>query len=204
MIKNIIFDLGNVILEFNGKKQASEFTKIEEEKELLNNVMFSSQEWLDLDRGTLEVDTAIEIFKSKLPDNLKNIVEKIMNTWSDYLDIQFNMLEVVKKLKENGYKTYILSNAPVKIEEYLNDIEFIKYFDGRVISALEKVSKPEKEIYLRLFDKYNLVPEESFFIDDKKENIDAANSLGMKGHIHDMNNLESLYESFKANDIKYE
>lgn len=175
----------------------------EEEQRLLDEVIFSSKEWIELDNGTLEVDTAIEIFKSKLPDNLKGIVSEIMKKWPNYLAVQENMIEVIKKLKKHEYKTFILSNAPISIEEYLVTSELLQYFDGRVISALEKVSKPKKEIYEILLNKYDLIAEECLFIDDKAENVDAAIRVGMSGHIHNMRDFDNLYKTFEEKNIKY-
>ena len=79
-----------------------------------------------------------------------------------------------------------------------------KYFDGYIISALEHFMKPNKEIYIKLFEKCKINPEECFFIDDRKENIVAGQKLGMKGHVLNREKYETkkLLEDFKKYKIK--
>ena len=85
MIKNIIFDMGNVIIKFNPNEIVSNYTDNEEEKKILLDIIFNGQEWLDLDRGTLDLLDAIKIIKGKLKENLKDIGENILNTWTKYI-----------------------------------------------------------------------------------------------------------------------
>lgn len=201
MIKNIVCDMGNVLIEFSPEKLVEKYANNEEDKKALLDIVFYGKEWLDLDEGTLDYDDAIKIFRCKLPEHLGDTAEEILNTWTNYLVEDENMKKIVKKLKDKGYKTYILSNAPLNMKKYLLKSDLSKLFDGMIISAEEKISKPKEGIYKRLFEKYNLNPVESFFIDDRKVNIDSANKLGMVGHVHDMNNLESLISDFKKYGI---
>ena len=83
MIKNVIFDFGNVIGEWNEDKIAANYAENNEEKEILKKVIFKSDEWLKLDSGVLTYQEAIPTFKEKLPDNLKEKVEEIMSTWRE-------------------------------------------------------------------------------------------------------------------------
>ena len=85
--------------------------------------------------------------------------------------------------------------------KYLSASEIPSLVDGMVISCEEKTSKPEEEIYNRLFTKFNIKPEESFFIDDRKQNIEASRKLGMAGHVYDMNNIEDLISDLKKHEI---
>lgn len=179
MIKNIVFDMGNVLIEFSPEKLVKNFTDDEEDRKALLDIVFYGKEWLDLDEGTLEYEDAIKIFRCKLPEHLGDTAEKIMETWTNYLVEDENMKKIVRKLRKKGYKTYILSNAPLNMNKYLSKSKMIELFDGMIISAVEKISKPEEGIYKKLFEKYNLNPEESFFIDDRKVNIEAAERLGM-------------------------
>ena len=201
MIKNIIFDMGNVIIDFNPKEIVNNYTKNNEDKKILLDIVFYGQEWLDLDRGTLELPDAIKQIREKLPINLKDTGEKILKTWTEYISEDDKMKNLMKDLKKKGYNTYILSNAPYNMFKYLSASEIPSLVDGMVISCEEKTSKPEEEIYNRLFTRFNLKPEESFFIDDRKQNIEASRKLGMAGHVYDMNNIEALILDLKKHNI---
>ena len=201
MIKNIVFDMGNVIIDFNPKEIVNNYTKNNEDKKILLDIVFYGQEWLDLDRGTLELPDAIKQIREKLPINLKDTGEKILKTWTEYISEDDKMKNLMKDLKKKGYNTYILSNAPYNMFKYLSNSEIPTLVDGMVISCEEKTSKPEEEIYNRLFTRFNLKPEESFFIDDREPNIKASKKLGMDGHIYDMNNIEDLISDLKKHEI---
>ena len=195
MIKNFIFDFGNVLLGWNEEKIVENYTKDKEEKEKLLKVIFKSKEWFMLDEGLIDYSTAIQIFKNKIPDSLKDKVEYIMNSWYTYMPINNQVVELIKELKEDKYKIYALSNTHIPVYEYVKNQEVGKYFDGFIISAVEKKMKPNKEIYDRLFEKFNLVPEECFFIDDSKANIEIGKELGMQGYVFD--NIEGLNTELK-------
>lgn len=201
MIKNIVFDFGNVILEWNEDKVVSNYSNNKEEKELFKKVIFNSENWIKLDDGTLDYKQATELFKENLPTNLSDKVEEIMSTWYKIMPINPEISNLIKKLKEDNYKIYALSNTNVLVYEYIKNSEIGKYFDGFLISAIEKMMKPNAEIYYRLFEKFELVPEECFFIDDSEKNILASRKCGMEGHIFDINNFEELTNDLKKRNI---
>ena len=201
MIRNIIFDFGNVLLEWNEDKIASNYANNKEEQEILKKVIFKSNNWFKLDDGTLDYKQAIKSFKEDLPTNLSIKVEEIMNTWYKNMPINQEISELIKKLKENNYKVYALSNTHIPVYEYIKNSEVGKYFDGFLISAIEKMMKPNEEIYHRLFEKFELIPQECFFIDDSEKNILASRKCGMEGHVFDMNNFEKLTNELKKKNI---
>ena len=190
MIKNMIFDFGNVLLGWNEQKIVENFTSDKEEQTKLLEIIFKSKEWFKLDEGMLDYSTAIEIFKNKMPDSLKDEVENIMTSWYTFMPINEQIVELIKRLKRNGYGIYALSNTHIPVYEYVKKQEVGKYFDGFIISAIEHKMKPNKEIYKRLLEKFNLIPEECFFIDDSKANIQTGKELGMKGYVFD--NIDGL------------
>lgn len=202
MIKNIIFDLGNVVFRLKFENVIRKFTQNEDEIELLKIVIFSSQEWLDLDEGIISKEKGINIMLSKLPENLHNTCIEIMNNWTTLgLELNKQTLEFIKTLREKGYSTYILSNAPLDIPEYLEKIDLLQYFDGKIISAEEKLVKPDLKIYELLLNRFNLKPEECFFIDDKSENIQAANKCGINGYVFDYNKFDEFLNEIKKFNI---
>lgn len=142
MIKNIIFDFGNVLLEWNEDKIASNYANNKEEKEILKKVILKSNNWFKLDDGTLDYKQAIKLFKEDLPTNLSIKVEEIMNTWYKNMPINQEISELIKKLKENNYKVYALSNTHIPVYEYIKNSEVGKYFDG-----IEQIYKDDILIY---------------------------------------------------------
>ena len=201
MIKNVIFDFGNVLLEWNEDKIVSNYSNNKEEQEILKEVIFKSDEWSKLDNGSMNYQDAILLFKEKLPINLKSKVEEIMSTWYEKMQINQEICDLIKKLKEMNYKIYALSNTHVPVYEYVKNLEIGKYFDGFLISAIEKMMKPNEEIYYRLFEKFGLVSNECFFIDDSERNMAAGRKCGMEGHIFNIKYFQKLIEELNKNNI---
>ena len=194
MIKNVIFDLGNVVLKLKWDNVINKYSNNSDDNKLLDDVIFNSEEWQKLDAGTIEKADAINIMKSKLPTRLHKACQGIMKDWKDGFIINTEILDFIDFLKNNGYKTYVLSNAPLDLPEYLSKHDLDKYFIGKVISAEEKITKPNKEIYELLLNRFSLNPEECLFLDDKPENIQGAISCKMNGYVFDYNNFDKFLE----------
>ena len=194
MIKNVIFDLGNVVLQLHFEDVIKKYTSDKVAQELLNKAIFCSDEWRQLDAGYITKQDAIKSMKSNLPVPLHKICDDIMNTWTKGFVINNDTIDFIKVIKEKGFNRYILSNAPLEIRPYLESENLLSLFDGEILSAEYKQEKPLDPIYHTLFDKYNLVPEECLFIDDKKENIDSAIRLGMNGYVFNYNDFDSFKE----------
>ena len=107
------------------------------------------------------------------------------------------MYPVVKALKENGYKIYLLSNCPDWFDDFKKSVPAFAFFDGFIISAYYNEIKPEEKIYKALFNEFSLNPEECFFIDDMQANIDTANRLGMKTHCFANRDFEKLKQGMR-------
>ena len=181
MIKNIIFDLGNVLIsfipsEFFRKKNYPENIR----KTILNDI-FKSDEWKMLDNGDITVNEAIDALTLK--STMKS--EEIVFIFKMRTEIMFPLDENVRllpALKKRGFSLYYLSNFPLDIfEEIRNDYFFFRYFDGGIISAEVKLSKPDVRIFSFILDKYSLNPEECVYIDDIEENVKSAETLKIKG-----------------------
>ena len=181
MIRNIVFDLGNVLIsfrpsEFFDKKHYPEYIK----SAILSDI-FGSLEWMRLDNGEISTPEAIDVIASK--STLKK--EEIAHIFNLRTEIMFPLDENVRllpELKKRGYRLYFLSNFPIDIfEEIKNGYYFFTYFDGGIISSEVKFSKPDIMIYKIMMEKYSLLPEESLFIDDSEKNVLAAETIGMKG-----------------------
>ena len=198
MIKNIIFDLGNVLIRFKPEEFVNKNIK-KEYREKFFNAVFKGQEWADLDRGVLEYSDAVKIFSEKIPECSSEIKNFFDNYILDVLEPIGKNIEIMKSLK-GKYKLFVLSNFHYPAFDYIfKNWEFFKYFDGKVVSGHCKLLKPEKKIYELLCLTYSLKPNECVFIDDTKANIEAAEEFGINGiHLTDINILE---EKLKENNL---
>lgn len=198
MIKNIIFDLGNVLIRFKPEEFINKNIK-KEYREKFFNVIFKGQEWADLDRGILEYSDAVKIFSEKIPECSSEIKKLFDNYILDVLEPIEKNIEIMKSLK-GKYKLFVLSNFHYPAFDYIfKNWEFFKYFDGKIVSGHCKLLKPEKKIYELLCLTYSLKPNECVFIDDTKANIEAAEEFGINGiHLTDINILE---EKLKENNL---
>lgn len=181
MIRNIVFDLGNVLISFRPSEYLQKMNYPPEIRDVILRDIFGSKEWLMIDNGDLTTEEAIDIISQR--SSLKR--EEITLIFNKRTDIMFPLrtnIKLLPVLRKRGFKLYYLSNFPSDIfDEVKNGYSFFSYFDGGLISAEVKYSKPDIRIFQTLFKKYCLIPEESFYIDDIETNVRAAEFSGMKG-----------------------
>lgn len=179
MYKNIIFDLGNVLLEFNPEKYLDQYFTDSNLIQELYQVIFKSPEWIELDRGTMSKDEFTDVICKRKPE-LKNEIKLVLNNWEEMLDVKEASVKVLKNLNKKGYDLFALSNFHETAFQVVYDkYDFFSVFRGMVISAREKCVKPEEEIYRILLENYGLAPGESLFIDDTRANLDTAERMGI-------------------------
>lgn len=179
MIKNVIFDIGNVLLEFKPLDYLKRTFNDDNLEKFLYKEVFQCKEWLHLDRGILTQDEVIKVISLRNPMQEVHI-KKCMDNWIDILSPIEGTVKILNELNEKGYKLYLLSNFhSLAFETVYSRYDFFKYFDGGIISYKENLLKPESEIYTKLLDTYNLNAEECLFIDDTLVNIEAARRLGI-------------------------
>ena len=197
MIKNLVFDLGNVVLILDWNSVLDKYADNEEDKKLLNQATFESEEWIKLDDGAIEKAEAIKNMKSHLPERLHNACEGIMEHWKSGLVINDKIINFIDTSKEKGYNIYVLSNAPLDIPEYIENIGLEAKLDGKIISAEERLSKPNHKIYELLLNRYNLNAEECLFMDDRKENIEAARECKLNGYVFNYKEFDKFLVDIK-------
>ena len=200
MIKNIIFDLGNVLVKYSPENFLNKYVKKENQEDFIINI-FKSKDWLELDRGTLSYEDAIEVFTKRVPEEKESIEKLFRENISSCISPIEENVEIMRKLKNNGYNVYILSNFHQPAFEYIRESwDFIREFNGDVVSCYYHYIKPERNIYETLLNKYNLTPSETIFIDDVDANINGAKELGIGGiHLPD---YKILSELLKKNGIE--
>ncbi len=197
-MKNIIFDIGNVLLSFQPEQYLKKYYTSSQIGDLMT-IIFSSDEWVELDMGTLLIHGAIDSLVHKHPHYHDEIIF-VLEHWTEMLTTIDKNIEIVKELKKKGYSLYLLSNFHLEaIQKMYKKYRFFELFDGGVISAEENIVKPDEKIYQILLDRYHLKAEDCLFIDDSLGNIHAAQRLHIKG-IH-LPYLANLKEELKAIDI---
>ncbi len=197
MIRNIIFDIGGVLLDYNPKTYLDKLNIEDSKRKELNDIIFYNQKWKDCLNGFITNSELIEYLvkeNQKYKDEIKQILSK--ENLKYMLPPKQEMIEYYKSLKQKGYKIYLCSNITKDTYNYIKDsFEIIQLADGGVFSCFENISKPNVEIYQKLIEKYNLDIEKSILIDDTKRNITSANDIGLKGIL--FNNIEDIKEILK-------
>ena len=200
MIKNVIFDCGQVLIRYNEVEIASNYTDNAVDAEILGKVGMSRKYWEKFDRGTLLEADYLKQVKQELPEHLHEAVEKLAEEWVMRCPAIPGMEEIVQDVKKAGKKLYLLSNFNKRLRYEQHYISALKYFDALVISGEINVAKPDKEIYEYLLSTYDLVPDECIFIDDNPANIAMAESLGIHGYLFDFDVLK-LREYLKSESL---
>lgn len=187
MIRNLVFDMGNVLIHYRPASFVKRLGIPEEDQPLLLREVFGSVEWIRLDRGVLAEPEAAAAMCARLPERLHGAVHTLVEDgwWTLELTPVEGMEALVREAKALGYGIYLLSNATLRLPEYFVRIPGSDCFDGRIVSARQKLLKPQPELYLALFRTYSLRPEECFFIDDLNINVEGALWVGMPGTIFD-------------------
>ena len=184
MIKNIVFDMGGVLIRWKPAEILSQYGLSPEEAEILNRELFRSVAWMQQDRGILTGEEVAETVGARVPEPLRETVRSIACGWYHrYLIPIPGMAELARELKDNGYHIYLLSNASQALRSYFPGIPGSECFERLMVSAEEKLLKPSHEIYERLFDKFGLNGAECWFIDDSPATVEGAILTGMGGTV---------------------
>ena len=181
MIKNLIFDMGDVLIGYRWKEMLTEDFGVPEEKAYpIGKALFEDPIWREFDAGLQPVEAVLEHYISLFPDDAEII--RRMFYESERMPVKRERVwEKVARLKDKGYHLYLLSNySEYLFNKHTRDVTVIPLMDGMVISYEVHSLKPDHTIYRHILDKYDLKPKESIFFDDRAENIEAARELGME------------------------
>ena len=176
MLKNIVFDLGNVLVKFDSNELIYSF--FNERQEEVKSFYFDSL-WNEYDQGLYSVEEMIEKGVKQFPELELNIKE-LMYHWTEFVIPLKDNVAYIKDLKRFGYKVYILSNIPEDDTKYLRSCGVFDNIDGGVFSYEYKKIKPDPEIFHILLKKYDLKASECLFLDDRKDNVVTASNLGFE------------------------
>lgn len=188
MIRNIVFDMGKVLVDYVADAVCRHYMCDEGEIHEVCTSVFISPEWVFLDMGVMSEEEALSRMQSRLETpHAKEMAALCFWHWHEYnMWPMEGMDALIKSLHHKGCGIYLCSNASVRLLTcYRELIPGIEYFDGILFSAEEGCMKPQKEIYQRLFARFGLKAEECYFIDDQPLNIEGAKKCGMQGYVYD-------------------
>jgi len=179
VVKNIIFDVGDVLLEYRWHDMLTDYGLEDGEADKVAGFMFNDILWHEFDLAIMTRDEIIQKYIKSYPEYADTI--QWFMTHGEFMHVnREDVWEKVQELKNKGYGIYILSNYSEELfEKHTKDAPFIKIADGIVVSYQIHITKPDKGIYQYLLNKYKLKAEECIFFDDRKENTEAAIKLGI-------------------------
>jgi putative hydrolase of the HAD superfamily len=177
---NVVFDLGGVLLTWKPHQIIKRIFKDREVQKTVMDEIFCHPDWVELDKGTLDRNKAIE--RAAIRTGLHaSEIRKLMQLVPYSLIPVPETLELIRSVKKNGNRVFVLSNMHIESIDYIEQkYPFWDVFDGMVISSRIQMVKPELEIYQHLLEKFDLVIDNTIFIDDITENLEAASEVGMR------------------------
>ena len=193
MIKNIVFDLGRVLVEFDPLTYIRGFGFPEETNARLYEAVFG-YDWYLHDRGDYEtVNDLREAVAAKHPELETEIRAVLKGDWVKIHYLKKDTEAYLRELKARGFRIYILSNLSLESYAFIKEYPFFALTDGGVFSYQERANKPEEKIYRALLDRYALLPRETVFIDDNEANVAGAAALGIRAVL--FTDIESAREA---------
>ncbi len=181
MIKNIVFDIGNVLADFRiGEFLAEKGFDAPRIRRIVKASVLSPY-WEQFERADITEEEALRAFAGLDPE----IGEDLRRAYSNIggmLAVRDYAVPWIRGLKEAGYRVYYLSNYSKKAyDECRDSLVFLEYMDGGLLSYRERITKPDPAIYTRFLERFGLTAAECVFIDDTERNVAAAEALGFRG-----------------------
>ena len=178
-MKNIVFDIGNVLLEWAPNKIAARHFP-GKDPEVIGENLFHSQHWLDLNRGKITEEELIKIYHVKYAISKEKLAEIMQDVKESLVPIQ-GSFELVRSLLKAGYTLYCITDNVKEIMTFIKQrYDIWECFTGIVVSAEIGILKPNIEIFNHLLNTYKLKANECLFIDDIKKNVDGARKAGIQ------------------------
>lgn len=180
MIRNVVFDLGGVVVDYEPRAFLVDHFLNEKLEDQLYEITFGSEEWKQLDANQITRAEGNRIMREKGAAMGRAFeVDVILTDWFDMLKTRDDTVQLLKRLKKRGYRLYYLSNIPTDVLDLISQRKFWRLFDGGIASCEIGVNKPDPRIFQALLYKYGLAAQETLFLDDNRENALAAYQLGI-------------------------
>ena len=200
MIRNIIFDMGGVLRVWDPEEFMEAMKIPSDDRKILMREIFAAVEWPMQDLGLITEEETLERVRARIPERLHVAAEKLILHWEDLSRPVPGMADAIRRLKENGYGIWLLSNASKRHGQYWGKIPGSEYFDGLVISAFEGVLKPDLTIYRTILSRFGLKAEECVFTDDMPANAAGALAAGMDAFV--FRGTEDFLRELRARGVR--
>lgn len=182
MIKNVVFDLGGVVVNCDARNWLVDRFFNKKMEDTLYALTFGSENWQRWDRGEIGYNTLCRlVLEEARQKGVAFETGVVLEDWFAMLTNKNGTIDLMVQLKKAGYKLYFLSNTEVETIEKLSRRPFWRLWDGGVTSYEVGVCKPAPDMYAAIVSRYGLIPTETIFIDDKRENVEMAMAMGMTG-----------------------
>ena len=186
MIRNVIFDFGQVMVRFDPAYMVSQYVDDAADRAIMEEVIFDRLYWDKLDQGTISDEEVISASRARLPKHLHDAVETVYYNWIYNLPEIEGMRELVRELKSKyGIHVYLLSNISTYFAAHAHEIPCLTEFEDCVFSAVCGKVKPNADIFAYLCGRNGLNPTECVFVDDNPANIAGAEAFGIHGYLFD-------------------
>lgn len=179
MIRNIVLDMGNVLLDYNPAFVLNAFCSSEEEKEIIDRELFNGPEWKLGDRGDIKDKDRFELVKGRVPEKYHEALRNCADHWDICMTPLDGAKEFCEQVKNSGYGIYILSNASDLFYVYFPKFLPLDFFNGVFVSSDYHMLKPDVNIYKAFLEKYSLKADECLFVDDREDNVAGAGAAGL-------------------------
>ena len=186
MIKNVVFDFGQVLVHFEPEYMVRQYVTNEEDVKLLSEVVFDRLYWDRLDLGTITDEETVELCRERLPKRLWEAAETIYWNWIYNIPEIDGMKELIKYIKEKyGVGVFVLSNISHYFADHSGEIDILRFADDCVFSARVGITKPDHRIFAHMCERFGISPNETVFVDDNSSNISSASAFGLQTYLFD-------------------
>ena len=185
MIKNVVFDFGQVLVRFEPEYMTGQYIKDENDIKLMSQVLFDRLYWDKLDKGTISDEEVVALSNERLPEHLREKTAKVYYNWIYNIPQISGMEEIAKELKEKGVRIFLLSNISTYFAAHAKEISVLSHFEKCIFSAVCGHTKPNADMFDHLCKKCGIDPSETLFVDDSEKNISGAENFGIKGYLFD-------------------
>ena len=197
MIKNVVFDFGQVLVNFEPSYMVGKYVFDKSDSALLESVIFDRLYWDKLDAGTISDEEVVNACLTRLPERLHPHVPEIYYNWIYNIPEIEGMRDLVDYIKNTyGVRIFLLSNISTYFANHAEEIPILAKFDKCIFSAVCGSVKPSREIFEYLCASCEILAEETVFVDDSEKNIRGAEEFGIRGFLfkRDVNALREYLD----------
>ncbi len=186
MIRNLIFDFGEVLVHFDPDEIMKHTIPDPDDRKIVGDFVFAHEHWHPIDTGDTTEEELAALTAEHMPERLREPAKQVVLTWYRHLQPIPEMWSFVRRMKRGfGFSVYLLSNISAGIAPHLDLYPILGEMDGHVLSGVVKMVKPDRNIFDYTLRKFGLKAGETVLIDDSEKNFVAASSMGLRPYRFD-------------------